>query len=75
MPPSSQSFPIGSDEFIAARVEEILAARRRKHPEAAMGTTWWIGAVIMLGLGLVDGLGWWIVQMTTHGTFFQHLLP
>jgi hypothetical protein len=66
--------PLSAD-FIAARVEAILAARLRKHPEGTLGPRWWIGGSIMFALGLADGLGWWIVSVTTHHDILPRLLP
>jgi hypothetical protein len=55
-----------SADVIAARVDAILAARPHKNPEAAMGSSWWIGGAIMFVLGVADGFAWWFLQFHTH---------
>lgn len=55
-----------SPDFIADRVEAILAARLRKHPEGILRPRWWMGGLIMFALGLADAFAWWWAAMNIH---------
>jgi hypothetical protein len=54
-----------ADDFIATRAAQVLALRQEHEAAAAAATNasrrrwWWVGWV-MLSLGLLNGIGWWV---------------